>query len=307
MTHIAKLLITASLIVSSICLQSMESPQKDFRPTPTFYTMMISLHERQLIECASRGDVEGVNQALARHASCDAYDANQLMAIDYASFHNHITIVKLLLDLNAEPSHEALALAAYAGHEAIVRLLLEKKAPVNEKVTYFDTALHAAIEGGNPHIVELLLTNGADVTKEGTLLKNRRLTRTKPLHAAADHHGNPEIIGLLLRHGADVHEKNLVGISALYFAASWGHVDAMKKLLAAGASPHDDTRPPLYIAACWGHEDAVTLLLDAGAEINAITPRYGGETALYTASENGRTGVIQILLSRGATMKIQRD
>jgi ankyrin repeat protein len=287
----------------------MERPQqKKFQLTPIFYSI-ISPQERKLIECASQGDVEGVKQALAHHASCDAYDSKELMAIDYAAFHNHITIVRLLLDLNAEPSHEALALAAYAGHEAIVQLLIERKAPINEKVTHFGTSLHAAIEGGNPRIVELLLTNGADANTEGSFLKDPLRSLTKPLHAAADHRGNPEIIGLLLRHGARIHEKNWGGLSALYIAASWGHSGAIKTLLAAGASPHDDTRPPLYIAACWGHEDAVTLLLDAGAEINAITPRCGGETALYTASENGRTGVVQILLSRGATTKntIPRD
>ena len=60
----------------------------------------------------------------------------------------------------------ALQSASHRGHEAIVRLLLEKGAAIN---TQDGTALQAASFGGHEAIVQLLLEKGAIInTQNGT-------------------------------------------------------------------------------------------------------------------------------------------
>lgn len=55
----------------------------------------------------------------------------------------------------------ALQAASYRGHEAVVRLLLDKGAKVNTQSGYYGNALQAASSGGHETIVRLLLNKGA--------------------------------------------------------------------------------------------------------------------------------------------------
>ena len=65
--------------------------------------------------------------------------------------------------MNAEGGHysNALRVASINGHEAIVELLLEYGAEVNEKPGPNLTALQIGRSNGHEGVVELLLRNGA--------------------------------------------------------------------------------------------------------------------------------------------------
>ena len=103
--------------------------------------------------------------------------------------------------------------------------------------------------------------------------------------------------------------------SPIYAAASKGHKIVAEYLLGMGADPNiiqfDASRifpghTALHRAASCGHYNTVKLLLDNGADINAsylsrihsTTDREW--TPLHNASHNGRKGVVQLLLKRGA-------
>lgn len=54
----------------------------------------------------------------------------------------------------------------------------------------------------------------------------------------------------------------------------------------------------LMFAAAWGHADIAALLLEKGADVDQQD--WSGERALMYAAHNGRTGVVQVLLEKGA-------
>jgi hypothetical protein len=70
---------------------------------------------------------------------------------------------KRLVDVKGEGGRTALHLAAAAGHEEIVKLLLDKDADPNRCDRDGVTPLHAAAKGGHAKVVRMLLKGGADV------------------------------------------------------------------------------------------------------------------------------------------------
>lgn len=88
--------------------------------------------------------------------------------------------------------------------------------------------------------------------------------------------------------------------SPLHDAAREGDVEAIQRLLAAGADPNakaaylGDT--PLHTAALMGHADAIAALLKGGADPNANAANDAdGDTPLHWAVGEGHAEVIHIL------------
>ena len=91
---------------------------------------------------------------------------------------------------------------------------------------------------------------------------------------------------------------------ALLEAAADGDIDAMSRLLDAGAKvngavPGDGS--PLIAAAREGHADAVAFLLDRGGDPNLAV--RGDGNALIMAAQAGHLDVVDLLLTRGANIE----
>jgi len=99
----------------------------------------------------------------------------------------------------------------------------------------------------------------------------------------------------------DVHERTPDGGTALHFAAKYGQLSLINKLLAKGAvvdAKDNDGVTPLHAAAYNGHTDAVKCLVEMGADVHA-KEKTGG-TPLHKAARGVHTAAVKCLVEKGA-------
>ena len=166
------------------------------------------------------------------------------------------------------------------------------------------TALMAAAGTGDLDAVNCLLDHGADA-------KAQTPTGFTALIAAALS-GNAKIVALLLERGANTNavcklERDILQTPA-GVAASMGHADCLKLLMAAGADVNVQGGPfnhnALLGAATTPSKETVQLLL-AKANVNATD--WNGGTALDWAARRGETEIVKMLREAGAEQSKPRS
>ncbi|CAG5117276.1 unnamed protein product, partial [Candidula unifasciata] len=126
---------------------------------------MNSLNTSLLHFYADQGCVRTV-KALLEAAIVDAKTNSGETALHYSVWNNHIEIVELLLQAQADVnavSYTPLHYSAWNGHADIVRILIHWGANVNAQRNTGDTPLHYSVRRGHLEVVDLLLEAGADV------------------------------------------------------------------------------------------------------------------------------------------------
>jgi uncharacterized protein len=145
------------------------------------------------------------------------------------------------------------------------------------------TALHIAAQIG------LAETCGLLVTQADTLLEARDDKGWTPLmHAAVK--GRIDSVQLLLQHGADIDAVDADRRTALFIASNHKQLRVAACLLNAGADVH--------VA---DSVDTVQLLLQHGADIQYTA---GGQNTLFTATNQGNTFMMELLVQRGLCVHV---
>jgi ankyrin repeat protein len=206
----------------------------------------------------------------------------------------NLTIIELLLECGAQPvagksmEDTPLFIAIESKDTALVKVLLDHGADPNVSVEGGWIPLSAALK--SPEIVRILLDHGANPNCE-------RKSQYNVLDIAV-HNGCLSSATELLRSGAEL---------SLYSACALGHVDFLRKELAANPSIRDrrvsifgNKNSLLEIATLHGQLEVVRLLLDAGA--SATQADLGGNTPMQYAAKGGVVPVAKLLLEHGSTI-----
>lgn len=116
----------------------------------------------------------------------------------------------------------------------------------------------------------------------------------------AVHDGDQDVVELLLSLGADIEALDSAERTSLQLAATAGHTEILKSLLAAGAGIKipDDKTAALRVASDSGYTAIVDLLLAAGADTEG--GEDGHKKALQLASGRGHKEIVKSLLAAGA-------
>ncbi len=198
----------------------------------------------------------------------------------------------LLLNAGFKPplAHSPLGVAALAGHENTVRLLLGLRHALTVPNPEHNRAITSAVHGGHGNLV-LLLT------------ENRKIDHPTDLQSdllwEASRHGRAQVVRMMLEDGANIDWRNSNrDTTAIQEAASRGHAQVVWMLIANGADLHRaENESAMNRAARNGHEKVIEILLDNGAYLNANGLKT---TPLGAAAANGEVSMMRFLLSRGA-------
>jgi ankyrin repeat protein len=159
---------------------------------------------------------------LAAAPPLDVFDAAAVGDVDRLA--ELLDADPVLANAYASDGFTPLGLAAYFGHPAAVRLLLERGADPSAAARNAMRVqpLHSAVAGRSAEAVRLLLAAGADPNA-------RQHGGWTPLLAAAAH-GDEDVVNNLLAAGADAAAVNDAGQDAAALAAEHGHAALAERL-----------------------------------------------------------------------------
>ena len=193
------------------------------------------------------------------------------------------------LECKVEDGRTALHMAVENGHEHVVQRLLTQGADADAESADGRTPLQLALESGNEVIAQLLILRGAD-------LNANFASGEIPLSVAVGNHWT-SLVQLLLREKANPNKRLLDGRTSLHVAAEVGSgIDITKILCSEGADPtfeDEKSRTALHYAAHYGHEAVALILLEA-ENIDDVFNRIEW-TPLHAAIEQQRIEIVRLL------------
>ena len=278
-----------TLRVSAACLALVLPPTADAAEGPRPIQVEQDRLVLELTQAATRGELAVVRSALERGAPIDAIDSHGLRgtALEKAAANGHDDVVELLLGRGATirfvggTGLNAAHSAAVGGHIEILRMLVERAAPVDPDAS-LSSALVAAASQGHAEIVAYLLDAGVHVDAIPP-----RPQMPTALEASAER-GHLELTAFLLDRGAKIRVIDGRGMPAAEGVAAYGDV-ALLTRIARGAESREEPRilygPALAQASRSGHAPAVALLLELGAD-----PDFSGHHGLIIYTESGQRG-----------------
>jgi ankyrin repeat protein len=240
-----------------------------------------------------------------RHMSSTAYQLTDLLHRVYNTIANRFplwfSIFWNAIERYEElPSIDAIHLAAFNGHEQVVRsLCAQDESVINIADGEGSYPVIWASLNGNSKIVQGLLDLGAYVNVQGGPYGNA-------LQAACSK-GHDNTVQVLLEHGADANALG-GGWNALQVACFNGHHKIVQVLLEHGAdvnAPSGGYANALQVACFEGHDKIVQVLLEYGADVNTQDEFYGN--TLRTACLRGQDKIVKVLLEHGAYVNVQSE
>lgn len=252
---------------------------------------------------AARGSVEVVRSLLDRGLDENHKDDLGWTPLHAAACEGHRAVCAALTERGSMArvgemdieGRTPLILAAQEGHWSTVRLLLDRRSPIDHRAYDGHSALSAALLEGHTEVAELLMRRGADT--------DVRDAEGRPLLYLLVLEGRLDMATLLIeKGGVPLESRDPEGRTALHVASWQGSVEMVDLLLRHGANPNaQDTegRPPLHSVAWTGHVEVGHRLLEANG-VNIDLACHQGATTLSISAQEGHANIVAMLLERGA-------
>ncbi|MEP7341640.1 MAG: sigma-70 family RNA polymerase sigma factor [Acidobacteriota bacterium] len=308
---------------------------QDWPVTPA--QVLAHLRERgadvDICTAASIGDQERVRELLDqdpqlanRVSEYTGYYIGSGAPLKNAAARGHIEIVKLLLERGADPNlpeegiaphGQALYSAAANGHYEITKLLLEHGAYPNPEVESSADALSRAISNSDQRMIDLLCSYGAaravhlmayygDVQTAAAVFAAKPSLADDPealTNAAGE--GQEAFVRLLLRYQPDLPKR--VQFPGWSVGAKTPELNELLFQHGLDPSQPDWLRvTPLHHFAKNGDVEKAAIFIDHGADLNARDEDICS-TPLGWAAKFGQTGMVELLLQRGAKPNLPDD
>lgn len=207
---------------------------------------------QDLFAALRAGDADAVTALLdADPSALERHDANGLSPVLTAAYWQKPAVLALLLERG--PALDPFEVAVVGAVDRLRALLDEEPGLVALHSFDGGTLLHFAAFFGHEAAVRLLLERGADVHA-----RSRNAMCNLPLHAALAGPLSPSGVRALLEAGSPPDAKQQAGYTALHAAAMNGSGERVDLLLAFGADPAvaaDDGRTAADFARERGHAE----------------------------------------------------
>lgn len=252
------------------------------------------------------GDYAGAASILVAHPDEKHRDAALKSPLSYAARAGHEGIVRLLLEAGVDEHalDEALFVAVWHKQADLVAMLLDRGANPNVEL---DSCGCAA--GTNDQAIrDLLVRHGAVYPPSWSLdraalrdLVDGRSNRVRDPYVAAEVISTEDhrLIDTLLAEDPEAFGR----LEELQYLPGWGDNAAItRKLVAAGLDPNRrnfEGQTYLHVCARQDWSSTARPLIERGAVVNAIDEKEG-RTPLAVAVAHGQTGMVRLLLAHSA-------